>query len=171
MRASRSYAARHGDLEPVASVASFFLSRIDTAIDALVAARLQERPNANEASALRSLMGKVAIANAKLVYQRYQELFSGPRWQALAGRGAQTQRLLWASTGTKNPSYRDVVYIEELIGPGYRHHDPSRNLRGFSRPRPAARKPCGGCGGRRRYNGHAWRGRDLHEGGHRQAPR
>jgi transaldolase/glucose-6-phosphate isomerase len=111
------HAAGHGDLGRVASVASFFLSRIDSAIDALAAARLQERPSANEASVLRSLMGKVAIANAKLVYQRYQELFSGRRWQALADRGAQTQRLLWASTGTKNPSYRDVVYIEELIGP------------------------------------------------------
>ena len=66
---------------------------------------------------LRGLIGKVAIANAKLTYQRYQELFSGRRWQALASRGAQTQRLLWASTGTKNPNYRDVVYIEELIGP------------------------------------------------------
>jgi transaldolase/glucose-6-phosphate isomerase len=110
-------AAGHGDLGRVASVASFFLSRIDTAIDALAAARLQERPNANEASVLRSLMGRVAIANAKLAYQRYQELFSGRRWQALADRGAQMQRLLWASTGTKNPSYRDVAYIEELIGP------------------------------------------------------
>ena len=66
---------------------------------------------------LHALTGKVAIANAKLTYQRYQELFSGRRWQALAGRGAQAQRLLWASTGTKNPNYRDVVYIEELIGP------------------------------------------------------
>ena len=69
------------------------------------------------ASLLRGLTGKVAIANAKLTYQRYQELFSGRRWQALADRGAQTQRLLWASTGTKNPNYRDVLYVEELIGP------------------------------------------------------
>ena len=66
---------------------------------------------------LRGLIGKVAIANAKLTYQRYQELFSGRRWQALASQGAQTQRLLWASTGTKNPNYRDVLYVEELIGP------------------------------------------------------
>ena len=66
---------------------------------------------------LRGLTGKVAIANAKLTYQRYLELFSGRRWQALASQGAQTQRLLWASTGTKDPNYRDVVYIEELIGP------------------------------------------------------
>jgi transaldolase / glucose-6-phosphate isomerase len=112
-----AYAARQGDLSRVASVASFFISRIDTAIDTLVAARLEAGTSANEASLLRSLTGKVAIANAKLAYQRYQELFSGPRWQALAGQGAQTQRLLWASTGTKNPNYRDVVYIEELIGP------------------------------------------------------
>jgi transaldolase / glucose-6-phosphate isomerase len=78
---------------------------------------LQAGTNAHEASLLHSLTGKVAIANAKLTYQRYQELFSGQRWQGLADQGAQTQRLLWASTGTKNPNYRDVVYIEELIGP------------------------------------------------------
>ena len=112
-----TYAARRGDLSRVASVASFFVSRIDTAIDTLIAARLQQRPNTNETSALRSLMGRVAIANAKLAYQRYLELFSSRRWQTLACQGAQTQRLLWASTGAKNPSYRDVVYIEELIGP------------------------------------------------------
>src|SRR6516165_4026734 len=112
-----TYASRAGDLKQVASVASFFISRIDTAIDTLIAARVQAGTDANEASVLRGLTGKVAIANAKLTYQRYQGLFSGRRWQALAGRGAQTQRLLWASTGTKNPNYRDVVYIEELIGP------------------------------------------------------
>jgi transaldolase / glucose-6-phosphate isomerase len=111
------YAARRGDLKRVASVASFFISRIDTAIDAIVAARLQAGTSANETNLLHGLTGKVALANAKLTYQRYQELFSGRRWQALAGQGAQTQRLLWASTGTKNPSYRDVIYIEELIGP------------------------------------------------------
>jgi transaldolase/glucose-6-phosphate isomerase len=111
------YAAWHGDLKRVASVASFFVSRIDTAIDTLVAARLQAGTSANETSLLRGLIGKVAISNARLTYQRYQELFSGRRWQSLADRGAQTQRLLWASTGTKNPNYRDVVYIEELIGP------------------------------------------------------
>ena len=111
------YAASRGDLKRVASVASFFISRIDAAIDTLAAARLQAGANANEASLLRGLIGKVAIANAKLTYQHYQKLFSGQRWQALVAQGAQTQRLLWASTGSKNPSYRDVVYIEELIGP------------------------------------------------------
>src|SRR6516165_7393128 len=109
------HAARGGDLKQVASVASFFISRIDTAIDALITARL--KAGSNDSSVLRGLIGKVAIANAKLAYQRYQELFSGRRWQALASQGAQTQRLLWASTGTKNPAYRDVIYIEELIGP------------------------------------------------------
>ncbi|UJS19604.1 MAG: bifunctional transaldolase/phosoglucose isomerase [Candidatus Brocadia sp.] len=110
-------AARGGDLKRVASVASFFISRIDTAVDALIAARLQATPQAREEKLLRSLTGKVAIANARLTYQRYRELFGGPRWDALAGQGAQTQRLLWASTGTKNPAYRDVAYVEELIGP------------------------------------------------------
>jgi transaldolase/glucose-6-phosphate isomerase len=111
------FAARGNDPKRVASVASFFISRIDSAIDALIAARLQATTHTREQSLLHSLVGKVAIANAKLTYQRYRELFSGRRWQALAGQGAQTQRLLWASTGTKNPNYRDVVYIEELIGP------------------------------------------------------
>ncbi len=110
-------AANGGDLKRVASVASFFISRIDTAIDALISARLQAAKEAADQSVLRGLSGKVAIANAKLTYQRYLELFSGPRWQALADRGAQTQRLLWASTGTKNPNYRDVLYVEELVGP------------------------------------------------------
>jgi transaldolase / glucose-6-phosphate isomerase len=112
-----AYASRRGNLSKVASVASFFISRIDTAIDNLAAARLQGGTSAHDTSLLRGLTGKVAIANAKLTYQRYRELFSGRRWQALAGKGAQTQRLLWASTGTKNPNYRDVIYIEELIGP------------------------------------------------------
>jgi transaldolase/glucose-6-phosphate isomerase len=101
----------------VASVASFFVSRIDTAVDAMAAARLASSTDAREQSVLRTLTGRVAIANARLAYHRYQELFSSPRWQALAGRGAQSQRLLWASTGTKNPGYRDVVYVEELVGP------------------------------------------------------
>jgi transaldolase / glucose-6-phosphate isomerase len=110
-------ASRGGDLKRVASVASFFVSRIDTAIDALLDARLQPAGDAREQGLVRGLGGRVAIANAKLAFQRYQELFSGARWQALAERGAQTQRLLWASTGTKNASYRDVLYVEELIGP------------------------------------------------------
>ena len=83
----------------------------------MIATRLQAATNATEQGILRELTGRVAIANAKLAYQRYLVLFSGRRWQALAAHGAQTQRLLWASTGAKNPAYRDVLYVEELIGP------------------------------------------------------
>jgi len=110
------HATRSGELGKVASVASFFVSRIDTAIDALIAAKLKTSTSASEQGLLRSLTGKIAIANAKLTYQRYRELFGGQRWQALASKGAQTQRVLWASTSTKNPNYRDVMYVEELIG-------------------------------------------------------
>lgn len=110
-------AVRGGDVGSVASVASVFVSRIDTAVDATIAARLKTSTNAMEQALLSSLQGKMAIANAKLIYQRYRALFSGVRWDALVRRGAMTQRVLWASTGTKNPAYRDVRYVEELIGP------------------------------------------------------
>ncbi len=109
--------ASGGDPARVASVASFFISRIDTAVDTLISERLQSSATVREQIGWRALSGKVAIANAKLTYQRYQELFAGERWRVLVERGAQTQRLLWASTGSKNPSYRDVIYIEELVGP------------------------------------------------------
>ncbi len=108
---------RSGDLKKMASVASFFVSRIDSLVDSIVKAKLKTVPSASERALLESLMGKVAIANAKLAYQRYKSLFHGPRWDALAARGAHPQRLLWASTSTKDPTYRDVMYIEELIGP------------------------------------------------------
>lgn len=110
-------AAQGGDVSHVASVASFFISRIDTAIDAMLTAKLKTATDASERALVRSLLGKVAIANAKLTYQRYQELFRGDAWLALAKKGAKTQRVLWASTSTKNPNYRDVMYVEELIGP------------------------------------------------------
>jgi transaldolase/glucose-6-phosphate isomerase len=98
-------------------VASFFISRIDTLIDGEIDDKIKKTANAGEQAVLRNLKGKVAIANGKLTYQRYKEIFSGPRWQALAAKGAQTQRVLWASTSTKNPAYSDVYYVEELIGP------------------------------------------------------
>ena len=109
--------ARGGNPARIASVASFFVSRIDTAVDKLLEARLGKAIDNSERLALTSAHGKVAIANAKLAYQRYKRLFAGPRWEALRAKGAQPQRLLWASTGTKNPEYSDVLYIEELIGP------------------------------------------------------
>jgi len=111
------FAQQGGDISKVASVASFFISRIDTAVDGFIKTRLAETKDEKQQALLKSLGGKVAIANAKLTYQRYKEIFSGPAWQALAVHGAQTQRVLWASTSSKNPSYRDVVYVEELIGP------------------------------------------------------
>ncbi len=110
------YAKRGGDVSHVASVASFFVSRIDSLIDGQLADRIKNAKSTDEQAALQGLQGKVAIANAKLTYQRYKEIFHGPRWQALATRGAQTQRLLWASTSTKNPAYSDILYVEELIG-------------------------------------------------------
>jgi transaldolase/glucose-6-phosphate isomerase len=103
-------------LGTVASVASFFVSRIDTLVDGWIAEKLQTAAEADK-PALRALQGKVAIANAKLAYQSYKTIFSGPRWEALAGKGAMVQRVLWASTGTKNKAYPDVLYVEELIGP------------------------------------------------------
>jgi transaldolase/glucose-6-phosphate isomerase len=103
------------DLSRVASVASFFVSRIDSRIDAKIEDLLKTAP-VSEWARLESLRGKTAIANAKLAYRDYQRLFSGPRWEALAKRGARPQRLLWASTGTKNKAYSDVLYVDALIG-------------------------------------------------------
>jgi transaldolase len=110
-------AARGGNLKKMASVASFFISRIDTLIDSQLGDKLRTAQDANQQALLKGLLGKVAIANGKLTYQRYQKIFSGSRWRALAAKGAQTQRVLWASTSTKNPAYRDVIYVEELVGP------------------------------------------------------
>ena len=106
-----------GDPARVCSVASFFVSRIDTMVDGLITARLATEADAAARTSLTSLLGVVAIANAKLAYQRYLELCRSTEWRALAARGAHPQRLLWSSTSTKNPRYRDVRYIEELIGP------------------------------------------------------
>jgi transaldolase / glucose-6-phosphate isomerase len=105
-----------GDPSRVASVASFFISRIDTLVDGEIDAKIKATTNPAEIAALKNLHGKVAIANGKLTYQRYKQLFSGATWDALAAKGAQTQRVLWASTSTKNPAYSDIYYVEELIG-------------------------------------------------------
>ena len=109
---------RHAAGQPltgIASVASFFLSRIDVAVDPLLEAQMH--PGAEHAALAEDLHGQVALASAKVAYQRYQGLFAGERWEKLAKAGAQTQRLLWASTSTKNPAYSDVRYVEGLIGP------------------------------------------------------
>jgi transaldolase len=104
------------DISGIASVASFFVSRIDTLVDSNIDERLKTAKG-DDVELLESLRGKVAIANAKQAYRYYQKMIETPRWKALAARSAQSQRLLWASTSTKNPKYRDVLYIEELIGP------------------------------------------------------
>ncbi len=112
-----------GDPRRVRSVASFFVSRVDTEAD-----KRLEAIGTEEALALR---GKLAIANAKLAYQHYREAFSGSRWEFLAGKGAFPQRCLWASTSTKNPAYRDVLYVEELIGPETVNTMPEETIRAF----------------------------------------
>jgi transaldolase/glucose-6-phosphate isomerase len=131
-------AGRGGDVSRIASVASFFISRIDNSVDAIVGDRLNASKDAREQEQLESLLGKVAIANGKQTYVSYQKIFSGERWQALASKGAQTQRVLWASTSTKNPKYRDVLYVEELIGPDTVNTIPPATLDAFrdhGRPR------------------------------------
>lgn len=101
----------------VASVASFFVSRVDTAVDRMLDEVILRWPGSPKAETAISLKGRVAVANARLAYARFGEIFSTPRWKALVEKGAKVQRPLWASTGTKNPKYSDVLYVEELIGP------------------------------------------------------
>lgn len=108
-------AADGRDVARIASVASFFISRIDSLVDDTLMKRM-ETADDQEKERLRALMGQVAIANAKVTYKRYKEILQGEGWQALAGKGARPQRLLWASTSTKNPDYPDVLYVDELIG-------------------------------------------------------
>jgi len=115
LAALEARAAKGQPINHIASVASFFVSRIDTLIDGKIDNILKTATGDTKAL-LESIHGTIAIANAKLTYKKYQELFGGARWAALAAKGAQTQRLLWASTSTKNPKYRDVIYAEELIG-------------------------------------------------------
>ena len=112
--------AAAGDPSKVVSVASFFVSRVDTEADKRLAAAGHEE-----------LQGKLAIANAKLAYQYFLGAFSGPRWEYLEGKGANKQRCLWASTSTKNPAYRDVIYVEELIGPDTVNTMPLETIRAF----------------------------------------
>lgn len=124
------YAAKGGDVSRMASVASFFVSRIDTLVDSTVDQKLKQASGADR-ELLETIPGKVAIANARLTYQKYKEIIATPRWKALEAKGARTQRLLWASTSTKNPKYRDVMYVEELIGPDTVNTIPTNTLEAF----------------------------------------
>ncbi|MCC7486168.1 MAG: transaldolase [Burkholderiales bacterium] len=118
------------DIAGVAGVASFFVSRIDTAVDGWLDRLVAAAPPGDRAR-LAALRGRAAIANARLAYAIYRECARTPRWQALAGAGAMPQRLLWASTSTKNPAYRDVVYVEELIGPDTVNTLPAATVEAF----------------------------------------
>ena len=144
-----------GDLSGVASVASFFISRVDTEVD-----RRLEAIGSPEALALR---GKAAVAQGKLAYQQFRETFTGPRWEALAARGAQVQRPLWASTSTKNPAYPDTLYVDKLIGPDTVNTLPDATIEAFADHGTLARTvdadvdeadaDVGGAGRRRRRHG------------------
>jgi transaldolase len=123
LRGLERLVARGGDPKGVHSVASFFVSRVDSEAD-----KRLEAIGSKDALALR---GKLAIANAKLAYEHFEDAFSGPRWEFLAGKGANVQRPLWASTSTKNPEYRDVMYVEELIGPNTVNTMPEETIRAF----------------------------------------
>jgi transaldolase/glucose-6-phosphate isomerase len=125
------YVKGGGDPSHVASVASFFVSRIDSAVDKQLDEKIARANDPTEKERLAALKGKVAIANAKLAYQDYKRLFSGPRWDRLAAKGARPQRLLWASTGTKNKDYSDVLYVAELIGPNTVNTVPPATLDAF----------------------------------------
>jgi transaldolase/glucose-6-phosphate isomerase len=124
--------AKNGDdVSKIASVASFFISRIDSSIDKIVGERLKAEKDPAKQEALKSILGKVAVANGKETYQKYLSIFGTDRWKKLAAKGAQTQRVLWASTSTKNPAYSDVLYVEDLIGQDTVNTIPPATLDGF----------------------------------------
>jgi transaldolase/glucose-6-phosphate isomerase len=122
---------RGGDLQQVASVASFFVSRVDTKVDQLLTSMIDASGSPGARRELKDLYGKAGIANSKMAYMRYQELFSGPRWQTLERAGARVQRCLWASTSVKDARYRDTMYVEELIGPDTVDTVPNTTLAAF----------------------------------------
>ena len=131
IRGLEKFAANGGDVSKIASVASFFVSRIDTMIDTHLDAKLKDETNESKRKTLESLKGQIAIANAKVAYLVYQEIFSGAQFQALKQKGAKVQRLLWASTGTKNPQYPDTYYMDALIGPDTVNTIPAATFNAF----------------------------------------
>jgi transaldolase/glucose-6-phosphate isomerase len=130
MAGLEAFKAKGGDVTKIHGVASFFVSRIDTAIDKSIEEKLKTATG-EIAKTLEGLRGKVAIANAKLAYQDYLRMIQTPRWKELAAAGAQPQRLLWASTGAKNPAYSDVLYVETLIGPDTINTMPPKTIEAF----------------------------------------
>jgi len=143
-----AFAKKGGDPHKVASVASFFVSRIDTLVDDELDKRIAATSDPAEKARLQVLKGKVAIANAKLAYERYKQIYADERWRRLAQQGAQTQRLLWASTGTKNKAYSDVLYVDELIGGDTVNTMPPATMdayRDHGRPRPSLEEDIAGA--------------------------
>ena len=118
-------------LDRIASVASFFVSRVDSMVDGQLEEKIKAVESDLERRRLSALLGKAGVANARIAYAKFQEIFSGDRWAKLADKGAHVQRCLWASTSTKNPDYRDVLYVEELIGPDTINTMPQNTLDGF----------------------------------------
>jgi transaldolase / glucose-6-phosphate isomerase len=143
-----AFAKKGGDPHKVSSVASFFVSRIDTLVDDELDRKIAAASDPAQKAALQALKGKVAIANAKLAYQLYQKIYADERWQRLAQQGAQTQRLLWASTGTKNKAYSDVLYVDELIGASTVNTMPPATMdayRDHGHPRPSLEEDVDGA--------------------------
>ena len=143
-------AAGNEDLRAINSVASFFVSRVDTIADELIEARLADAKSDAERVLLRGLLGKIAVANAKIAYQRFVEVFGGERFKKLAARGAKVQRPLWASTGTKNARYSDILYVQELIGPDTVNTMPPKTIDAFRDHGVARRTIDGGVDEARR---------------------
>jgi transaldolase len=131
MRGLERLLSSGGDPRKVASVASFFVSRIDTAVDALLLSTVERWPGSPKAETALSLLGKTAVASARVAYGKFLGLTDTPRWKSLAALGARVQRPLWASTGTKNPKYSDVKYVEELIGPDTVNTMPPQTMDAF----------------------------------------
>ena len=117
MRGLERRLAEGQPINEIFSVASFFVSRVDTLVDKQLEDKLKSATDDKQRAEIKALLGKAAIANAKLAYAEYQQAFSGPRWEALKAEGAHVQRPLWASTSTKNPDYPDTLYVDALIGP------------------------------------------------------
>ncbi|MGY4306659.1 transaldolase [Bradyrhizobium sp. USDA 4369] len=143
-----AYVADGGDPSHVASVASFFVSRIDSVVDKQLDEKIAQANDPTEKERLTALKGKIAIANAKMAYQDYKRLFSGARWERLAAKGAKPQRLLWASTGTKNKDYSDSSLRRGTDRSQHRQHRAASDLGRLPRPRQGPRQPRGGRRGR-----------------------
>ena len=143
-----AFAKKGGDPHKVSSVASFFVSRIDTLVDEELDKRIAATADPAERARLQGLKGRIAISNAKLAYEHYKEIYADERWRRLAQQGAQTQRLLWASTGTKNKAYSDVLYVDELIGPATVNTMPPATMDAFrdhGKPRASLEEDVAGA--------------------------